>query len=93
MPNKEYVCAYSHCLHHGERVPASESVVIGKNHYHWDCAAIKQEIQDSAQTYAEYSGDKTQYPLAIRVITTLVFKNQVPIDYIKKTYGIFQIIL
>lgn len=84
MPNKEYVCAYSHCLHHGERVPASESVVIGKNHYHWDCAAIKQEIQDSAQTYAEYSGDKTQYPLAIRVITTLVFKNQVPIDYIKK---------
>ena len=57
---------------------------MAKNHYHWDCAAIKQEIQDSAQTYAEYSGDKTQYPLAISRNHYFGFQNQVPIDYIKK---------
>ena len=81
---KELVCAYKHCLHHGEKVKASESVVINKKHYHWDCAAIKQEIQDCANTYIGYVDDKSQYPMAIKVINTLVFKNQVPIDYIRK---------
>ena len=84
MPEKEYVCAYPNCLHHGEKVAASESVVIGKKHYHWDCAALKQEIQDCANTYIEYTGDKTQYPMAMRIINTMVFKNSVPIDFIKK---------
>ena len=51
MADKEYVCAYKHCLHHGERVKSSESVVINKKHYHWDCAGMKQEIQDCVNTY------------------------------------------
>ena len=84
MPEKEYVCAYPHCLRHGEKVLASESVVIGKKHYHWDCATLKQEIQDCANTYIEYTGDKTQYPMVMRIINTMVFKNEVPIEYIKK---------
>lgn len=84
MPEKEYVCAYPHCLHHGEKVLASESVVIGKKHYHWDCAALKQEVQDCANTYIEYTGDKTQYPMVMRILNTMVFKNRVPIEFIKK---------
>ena len=84
MLEKEYVCAYPHCLHHGEKVLASESVVIGKKHYHWDCATLKQEIQDCANTYIEYTEDKTQYPMAMRILNTMVFKNQVPIEFIKR---------
>lgn len=85
MADKEYVCAYKeHCLHHGAKVKASESVVINKKHYHWDCAAMKQEIQDCANTYIEYIDDKTQYPIVLKIINTLVFKNGVPIDFIKK---------
>lgn len=84
MAEKEYICAYPNCLHHGEKVLATESVVIGKKHYHWDCAALKQEIQDCANTYIEYMNDKTQYPIVMRILNTMVFKNKVPIDFIKK---------
>lgn len=84
MPDKEYVCAYPHCLHHGEKVPASQSVVISKKHYHWDCAALKQEIQDCANTYIGYMDDKALYPVALRIINTMVFKNNVPIDFVKR---------
>ena len=84
MSEKEYVCAYPHCLHSGEKVSAAESVVIGRKHYHWDCASLKQKIQDCANTYIEYIGDKTQYPMVMRIINTMVFKNNVPIDFIKK---------
>lgn len=84
MADKEYICAYKHCLHHGEKVKASDSVVINKKHYHWDCAAMKQEIQDCANTYMEYVEDKTQYPIVMKIINTMVFKNKVPVDYIKK---------
>lgn len=84
MPDKEYVCAYPHCLHHGEKVSASQSVVISKKHYHWDCAALKQEIQDCANTYIGYMDDKTLYPIVLRIINTMVFKNNVPIDFIKR---------
>lgn len=84
MAEKEYICAYPNCLHHGEKVSASESVVIGNKHYHWDCAALKQEIQDCASTYVEYVNDKTLYPTTMRILNTMVFKNKVPIDFIKK---------
>ena len=84
MAEKEYVCAYNKCLHHGEKVKASESVVINKRRYHWDCAAIKQEIQDCINTYMDLIEDKTQYPIVCKTINTLVFKNNVPIDFIKK---------
>lgn len=83
MPNKEYSCAYKYCLHHGEKVSSESSVVIGKKHYHWDCAAIKQEIKDCADTYISYINDKAQYPIVMRILNTMVFKNRVPIEYIK----------
>ena len=44
MADKEYVCTYKYSLYHGEKVKDSESVVINKKYYHWDCAAMKQEI-------------------------------------------------
>lgn len=41
---KEYICAYKYCLHHGEKVKSSEAVILSKKHYHWDCAGMKQEF-------------------------------------------------
>lgn len=85
MTDKEYVCAYDkYCLHHGEKVKASESVVINKKHYHWDCAAIKQEIKECIDEYMDCVEDKAQYPIAVRTINTLVFKSQIPPNYILK---------
>lgn len=81
---REYVCSYNHCLHNGEKVKASEAVVLNNKRYHMDCACMKQEIQDCVSTYMECIEDKTQYPMVVRTINTLVFKNQVPTDYIKK---------
>ena len=82
MTDKEYICAYKYCLHHGEKVKASESVVINKKHYHWDCAAMKQEIKECADLYMECIEDKSQYPVATRIINTLVFKSKVPVEFI-----------
>ena len=81
---KEYVCAYKYCLHHGQKVKSSESVVINKKHYHWDCAVTKQEIKDCVDEYMNYIEDKTKYPIVTRIINTLVFKNRVPTDFILK---------
>lgn len=45
---------------------------------------MKQEIKECADAYMECIEDKTQYPVVMRIINTLVFKNKVPIDFIKK---------
>ena len=45
---------------------------------------MKQEIADCVNTYMNYIEDKTKYPIAYRAINTMVFKNRVPIEYIKK---------
>ena len=88
MADKEYVCAYPRCLHHGERVLSSESVMIGKKHYHWDCATIKQEINECVDSYMQCIDDKTQYPIVARIINTLVFKNKVPTEFILKSINL-----
>lgn len=84
MADKEYVCAYKHCLHHGQMVKESEAVVIRKQHYHWDCAVMKQEINDCVQAYMACVSDKSLYPIAARTINTLVFKNKIPTEFILK---------
>ena len=85
MADREYVCAYKkYCLHHGEKVKASEAVVLGNKHYHWDCAVMKQEIQECVSTYMGYTDDKTKYPMVVKIINTLIFKHLVPVDFIKK---------
>lgn len=82
MPDKEYVCAYKYCLHPGEKVKASESVDVGRRHYHWDCAATRQQIEECVALYASYIEDKTQCPIARRAINSLVFKYKIPIEYV-----------
>ena len=68
MPEeKSFKCAYKHCLHHGENVNPSESVVISNKHYHWDCAVIKNEIKECVDLYMECIEDKTQFPIAVRL--------------------------
>ncbi len=84
MTDKEYVCAYKHCLHHGQKVKASESVVRGKKHYHWDCATRNQEINECVDEYMNCIEDKSQAPIARRIINTLIFKNGVPVEFILK---------
>lgn len=84
MADKEYICGYPKCLHHGEKVKESEAVVVGKKHYHWDCVMTKQEIQECIALYIENVDDKKQYPIAIKVINSLVFNSSVPIKYIKE---------
>lgn len=81
---KEYICAYKHCLHCGEKVNSLEATVINGKRYHWDCAQLKQEILDCVNLYMSYIEDKTQYPVASRIINNLVFKNKIPIEYIRK---------
>lgn len=81
---KEYICSYKYCLHNGEKVKASESVTIGKKHYHWDCAGMKQEIKDCVDTYMECINDKTQFPAACKIINMMVFKNKIPVEFIKE---------
>lgn len=81
---KTYVCGYNHCLHSGEPVPKCSAVKVGRRYYHWDCASIKQEIQECAELYMNVVDDKTVYPIVMRILNTLVFKNEVPVDYIKK---------
>ena len=83
MPDKEYVCAYKYCLHHGEKVKASESVVIKKKHYHWDCAATKQEIEELRNTYFERIDRDASFPVLSKVLNDLVFKYDLEIDYIR----------
>lgn len=84
MPDKEFVCAYKYCLHHGSKVKSSESVIVGKKHYHWDCADMRLRIKECVDAYMECVEDKTQYPIATKIINNLVFKNKVPVEYILK---------
>ncbi len=84
MAERQYVCAYKYCLHHGQKVSSSESVVIAKRHYHLDCADMKQKIQSCAYIYLRLVEDKSQYPIVLRILNTLVFKNKIPVEYILK---------
>lgn len=83
MSDREYVCAYKHCLHHTEKVKASEAVVVGKKHYHWDCAATKQEIEEIRNTYIERIDNEVSFPVLSKVLNDLVFKYSMDIDYIR----------
>lgn len=84
MAERMYVCGYKHCLHPNEKVSGEESVIIGKRHYHADCAKLKTDIKECASLYVEDLEDKTGYPAAMRIINTMIFKNRVPVEYIKK---------
>lgn len=83
MADKEFVCSYKHCLHYGEKVKASEAVVIGRKYYHWDCAATKQEIEDIRNTYIEKVDNDVSFPILSKVLNDLIFKYDMEIDYIR----------
>lgn len=82
---KTYVCGYSNCLHHGEPVDADNSVVIGKKHYHSDCAELKQAVKECVDIYMENRENKSDAVIANRIITNIVIKNNVPIDFIRRS--------
>lgn len=83
MTEKSYTCAYNHCLHHGEKVDAANSVVIHQKHYHWDCAAIRQEIGEIRNAYLEKIDNKASFPILTKVINDLIFKYGLDIDFVK----------
>ncbi len=81
---KTYVCGYSNCLHHGEPVETENSVVIGKKHYHPDCAELKQAVKECVDIYIKDRENKSDAVIANRIITNMVIKNNVSIDFIRR---------
>lgn len=82
MASKQCVCGYKYCLHKNQKVSSEDAVIISNRRYHRDCAEIRQRIIECAELYMTCIEDKTQYPVALRVINTLVYKSKVPVDYI-----------
>ena len=85
MTEKLYVCGYKHCLHPGEKVSDNESAIIGKRHYHSDCAKLRKDIKECADLYMEKIEDKSRYPAAVKIISNMIFSSRVPVEYIKKS--------
>src|SRR5574344_283298 len=83
MADRLYVCAYPNCLHHGEKVNSLDSVVISKKHYHWDCAAMKQEIADIRNTYINGIDNTSNIAILSKVLNDLIFKYDLNVDYVK----------
>lgn len=77
-----YACAYNHCLHHGEKVLASASVVVGKKHYHWDCVEMKNNVKDCVDCFMELVEDKTKRPIVTRIINNLIFDTKIPTEFV-----------
>lgn len=83
MADKEYICGYQHCLHHGEKVKESEAVVIGRKRYHWDCASIKQELAEIRNIYIDGIDSEVSFTVLSKVLNDLVFKYEMDIDFLK----------
>ena len=83
MADKEFVCAHNKCLHHGQRVKNSESVIIGNKHYHWDCAMTKQEIKEIRKTYFEKIDKDANFQVLSKVLNDLIFKYNLEIDFVR----------
>lgn len=81
---KTYVCGYSNCLHHGEAVTAAESVIVGKRHYHWDCAALKEAVSECVSIYVKDRENKSEAAIANKIIVNMVTKNNIPIEFIRR---------
>lgn len=81
---KDYKCGYKYCLHHGQGVKPSESVVINNRHYHKDCAEVKQKIEDCVRYYFQCTESNSPWAVVTRVINTLVFNDGLPIDFIRQ---------
>jgi hypothetical protein len=58
-------------------------VVVGKKHYHWDCAALRQEIEELRNIYWNRIDNKATYSVLSKVLNDLVFKYGLETDYIK----------
>lgn len=82
MKERKYKCGYNHCLHQSEKVLASDAILLGDKRYHADCAEIKRRIQDCASLFLSYDREKSEYPIVLRALNTLVFKYRVPVDFI-----------
>lgn len=84
MNGMDHVCAYKHCLHHGEEVKKPNAVVLNKKWYHKDCADMMKTIKRLTYMYMDFFEDKSRFPMAYNIITTMIMKNGVPADYIYK---------
>lgn len=77
-----YKCAYKHCLHEGEKVGALESVVIGGQHYHPDCAQLKSDISEMRRLYKEGIDPKVNMAALSTVLNRILFEQKLPVDYV-----------
>ena len=83
MTEKMYKCAYTHCLHHGQKIPQSEAVEDNGKRYHWDCLQTKQDLTEIRRIYYEFIADDVKFPVLAKVLNDLIFKYEFDIDYIK----------
>lgn len=91
MAEKQYVCGYAHCLHHGQKISESEAVVVGKKRYHWDCAANRQQMERIRNTYfgelneevLDQEEEKNKFKILGKVLNDLIYKNGVDIEYVE----------
>lgn len=81
---KEYVCGYTHCLHPGEKVNASSSVMVGNKRYHKDCNDVRKEIQEIKQIYIDQIDNSVNSALLSKVFNQLLFeKNGISLDFLR----------
>lgn len=85
MAEKEYVCGYNHCLKPNEKIPASESVIIGKRRYHKECAELRSKIERIKRIYFDYIDSKSDYVQVVGVINNLIFNKGYDADYVEFT--------
>jgi hypothetical protein len=83
MAGKEYKCGYKHCLHPDEKIPASESVVVGKRRLHKDCAELHSKIERIKRIYFDYIDGKSDYVQVLGVINNLIFVKKYDVDLVE----------
>lgn len=57
--------------------------MISKKHYHWDCASIKQEIEEIRNIYYEKIDKDVSFPVLTKVLNDLIFKYELEVEFVK----------
>lgn len=83
VKEKSYKCGYNHCLKPDEKVPESESVLVGKRRFHKECAELREQIERIKRIYFDHIDNKSDYVQVVGVVNHLIFKKGYSADYIE----------
>lgn len=82
---KQYKCAYRHCLIPDQKIPASEVVMVGKQRMHSCCAEFREHIEKIKRIYFDYIDSQSDYVQVVGVINNLIFNKKYDIDFVEFT--------